>query len=135
MFDTERVNDQFPDRKIGVVPDRSMAFQVEPGEIARASKNIVGLFTHVRIVERKLQMCDASQMLVSGYEVSQQFISVMKADVLIVGQPALPCIYCGYEMPILTILTWHRQPVAVLGYFSELCPFSAVPIDIHTRNG
>jgi hypothetical protein len=58
-----------------------MAFQVEPGEVARASKNIVGLFTHVRIVERKLQMCDASQMLVSGYEFFQNFISVMKADV------------------------------------------------------
>ena len=52
-------------------------------------------------------MSDASQILVFVSEFIPQLEPVMKADVLVVGQSALP-IYLVYDLPIRTMIVWHR---------------------------
>lgn len=67
-----------------------MAFHVKPREVTHASKDASGLPTHLSIVERRLEMSDASQTLILVSELIPNLVSAMQADVLIVGQSAVP---------------------------------------------
>lgn len=68
---------------------------------------LAGLITHLLIVKIKSEMSDASQVFVHISELVPNLTPVVKADVLIVGQPAVP-IYFGHELPTRTMHMWHR---------------------------
>jgi hypothetical protein len=62
-----------------------MTFHVEPRKVARAGQDIAGLLTHLLIVKTKFEMSDASEMRTLVSEPTPYLISVMKANVLVVG--------------------------------------------------
>lgn len=62
-----------------------MTFDVETRKVARAGKDIAGLLTHLLIVKTKFEMSDASQMRIIVSESTPDLISVIKANILVVG--------------------------------------------------
>lgn len=68
--------------------------------------DVPSLFTHLPIVKRQLEMSDASPTLVLVSELIPNLIPVVEADVLIIGQPAVPN-YLGHEPPVRTMRMGH----------------------------